>query len=122
MIAVLQDGKELVHQQDAQQAVGKLQDLKKKDFIITTEGFEEILRQIKEKMTKLSEKHEGLENELTELKAQRTKDKEEAEKKNTELRRKFTVLETEQKEVRQYRNEIFHSSSMALEESKANSN
>jgi hypothetical protein len=27
MIAVLQDGKELVHQQDAQQAVGKLQDV-----------------------------------------------------------------------------------------------
>jgi hypothetical protein len=27
MIAVLQDGKELVHRQDAQQAVGKLQDV-----------------------------------------------------------------------------------------------
>ncbi|XP_060587132.1 uncharacterized protein LOC132742684 isoform X2 [Ruditapes philippinarum] len=50
MIAVLQDNKELAHREDAQQAVRKLQDLKMKDLNITTEGFEEILRQIKEEM------------------------------------------------------------------------
>ncbi|XP_060598746.1 uncharacterized protein LOC132752440 [Ruditapes philippinarum] len=101
MIAVLQDGKELLHRSDAQIAVKKLQDLKKKDFIITTEGFEEMLRQIKEEMTKIrksSEEHEGLKNELTELKEQMTKEKEEAEKIHTELERKFTALETELKE------------------------
>ncbi|XP_060572171.1 uncharacterized protein LOC132730295 isoform X2 [Ruditapes philippinarum] len=101
MIAVLQDGKELLHRSDAQIAVKKLQDLKKKDFIITTEGFEEMLRQIKEEMTKIrksSEENEGLKNELTELKEQMTKEKEEAEKIHTELERKFTALETELKE------------------------
>ncbi|XP_060587863.1 uncharacterized protein LOC132743363 [Ruditapes philippinarum] len=100
MIAVLQDGKELLHRSDAQIAVKKLQDLKKKDFIITTEGFEEMLRQIKEEMTKIrksSEENEGLKNELTELKEQMTKEKEEAEKIHTELERKFTALETELK-------------------------
>ncbi|XP_060566464.1 uncharacterized protein LOC132725378 isoform X2 [Ruditapes philippinarum] len=101
MIAVLQDGKELLHRSDAQIAVKKLQDLKKKDFIITTEGFEEILSHIKDEMTKIrksSEGYEGLKQEFIELKAQMTKEKEEAEKKHTELKRKFTVLETEQKE------------------------
>ncbi|XP_060580016.1 uncharacterized protein LOC132736818 [Ruditapes philippinarum] len=47
MIAVLQDGKELLHRQDAQQAVVKLQDLKKKKFIITTENVNGIMTQIK---------------------------------------------------------------------------
>ncbi|XP_060590980.1 kinesin-like protein KIF20B isoform X1 [Ruditapes philippinarum] len=106
MIAVLQDGKVLLHRQDAQQAVRKLQDLKKKDFIITTEDFEDILRQIKDEMakvlkstenaaTKSEEEYEDLKNKLTELKAQMS----EAEKKHLELKNKFTVLETEQKEV-----------------------
>ncbi|XP_060590981.1 kinesin-like protein KIF20B isoform X2 [Ruditapes philippinarum] len=105
MIAVLQDGKVLLHRQDAQQAVRKLQDLKKKDFIITTEDFEDILRQIKDEMakvlkstenaaTKSEEEYEDLKNKLTELKAQMS----EAEKKHLELKNKFTVLETEQKE------------------------
>ncbi|XP_060597830.1 uncharacterized protein LOC132751645 [Ruditapes philippinarum] len=53
MIAVLQDGKELLQQPDAQIAVNKLQDLKKKDFIVTTEGFEDILGQIKDEMSKV---------------------------------------------------------------------
>ncbi|XP_060568194.1 uncharacterized protein CXorf38 homolog, partial [Ruditapes philippinarum] len=53
MIAVLQDGKELLQQPDAQIAVKKLQDLKKKDFIVTTEGFEDILGQIKDEMSKV---------------------------------------------------------------------
>ncbi|XP_060558715.1 uncharacterized protein LOC132718998 [Ruditapes philippinarum] len=105
MIAVLQDGKDLLHRQDAQQAVRKLQDLKKKDFIITTEDFEDILRQIKDEMakvlkstenaaTKSEEEYEDLKNKLTELKAEMS----EAEKERTEMKRKFTVLETEQKE------------------------
>ncbi|XP_060574267.1 uncharacterized protein LOC132731982 [Ruditapes philippinarum] len=98
MIAVLQDGKELIHQQDAQQAVGKLQDLKKKEFIITTEDFEEILTQIKEEMrtenAATKEELEVLKSKLTELKAHMS----EAEKERTELKRKFTALETEQKE------------------------
>ncbi|XP_060588327.1 uncharacterized protein LOC132743781 [Ruditapes philippinarum] len=98
MIAVLQDGKELIHQQDAQQAVGKLQDLKKKEFIITTEDFEEILTQIKEEMrtenAATKEEFEVLTSKLTELKAQMS----EAEKERTELKRRFTVHETEQKE------------------------
>ncbi|XP_060574265.1 uncharacterized protein LOC132731980 [Ruditapes philippinarum] len=98
MIAVLQDGKELVHRQDAQQAVGKLQDLKKKEFIITTEDFEEILTQIKEEMrtenASTKEEFEVLKSKLTELKAQMS----EAEKERTELKRKVTVLETVQEE------------------------
>ncbi|XP_060560071.1 uncharacterized protein LOC132720100 [Ruditapes philippinarum] len=93
MIAVLQDGKELVHRQDAQQAVGKLQDLKKKEFIITTEDFKEILTQIKENAA-TKEEYEELKHKFTELKAQVL----EAEKERTEMKRKITVLETEQKE------------------------
>ncbi|XP_060594881.1 uncharacterized protein CXorf38-like [Ruditapes philippinarum] len=72
MIGVLQDGKELLQRSDAQIAVKKLQDLKKKDFIITTEGFEEILRQIKEEMENAPTKEE-----YEELKAQMSKLKEE---------------------------------------------
>ncbi|XP_060590261.1 uncharacterized protein LOC132745371 [Ruditapes philippinarum] len=53
MIAVLQDGKELLQRSDTQIAVTKLQDLKKKDFIVTTEDFKEILRQIKEELAKV---------------------------------------------------------------------
>ncbi|XP_060560098.1 uncharacterized protein LOC132720119 isoform X2 [Ruditapes philippinarum] len=66
MIGVLQDGKELLQRSDAQIAVKKLQDLKKKDFIITTEGFEEILRQIKEEMENAptKEEYEELKNKL----------------------------------------------------------
>ncbi|XP_060590570.1 uncharacterized protein LOC132745639 [Ruditapes philippinarum] len=98
MIVVLKDGKKLVHRQDAQQAVRKLQDLKKKEFIITTEDFEEILTQIKEEMrtenATTKAEYMELKNKLTELKAQML----EAQKERTELKRKFTVLETEQKE------------------------
>ncbi|XP_060551837.1 uncharacterized protein LOC132713318 isoform X3 [Ruditapes philippinarum] len=93
MIAVLQDGKELLHRQDAQQAVVKLQDLKKKEFIITTEDFKEILTQIKENAA-TKEEYEELKHKFTELKAQVL----EAEKERTEMKRKITVLETEQKE------------------------
>ncbi|XP_060575296.1 uncharacterized protein CXorf38 homolog [Ruditapes philippinarum] len=129
MIAVLQDGKELLHRSDAQIAVKKLQDLKKKDYIITTEGFEDILGQIKEEMSKvlkstenaatkdeyedlknkLSEgkvETEKLENKLADLKKQISEEKKgqlEAEKEHADLKKKFTILETimeEQKEVK----------------------
>ncbi|XP_060588293.1 uncharacterized protein CXorf38 homolog [Ruditapes philippinarum] len=79
MIAVLQDNKELVHQPAAQQAVLKLQDLKKRDFIITTVDFDEILGQIKEEMKKVlksiedaptKEEYEELKNTSIELEAQ----------------------------------------------------
>jgi chromosome segregation ATPase len=73
--------------------------LKKKEFIITTEDFEEILTQIKEEMrtenAATKEEFEVLTSKLTELKAQMS----EAEKERTELKRRFTVHETEQKEV-----------------------
>ncbi|XP_060587699.1 uncharacterized protein LOC132743187 isoform X2 [Ruditapes philippinarum] len=59
MIAVLQDGKELLQRSDAQIAVKKLQDLKNKDFIITTKSFEEIMRQIKEEMVKVQKSTEN---------------------------------------------------------------
>ncbi|XP_060589699.1 uncharacterized protein LOC132744923 [Ruditapes philippinarum] len=66
MIKVLQDGKELFQRSDAQIAVKKLEDLKEKDFIITTEGFEEILKQIKEEMENAptKEEYEELKNKL----------------------------------------------------------
>ncbi|XP_060563142.1 uncharacterized protein LOC132722637 isoform X2 [Ruditapes philippinarum] len=72
MIKVLQDGKELLQRSDAQIAVKKLEDLKEKDFIITTEGFEEILRQIKKEMENAPTKEE-----YKELKTQMSKLKEE---------------------------------------------
>ncbi|XP_060577573.1 uncharacterized protein CXorf38 homolog [Ruditapes philippinarum] len=62
MIAVLQDGKELLQQPDAQITVNKLQDLKKKDFIITTESFDEILREIKEELAKILKSTESAAN------------------------------------------------------------
>ncbi|XP_060563140.1 uncharacterized protein LOC132722633 [Ruditapes philippinarum] len=124
MIAVLQDDQELVHRQDAQQAVGKLQDLKKKDFIITTEGFEDILRQIKDEMAtvlkstenaatkeeyedlknKLSEGKVETENKLADLEKQISEEKKgqlEAEKEYADLKKKLTVLETIMKEQKE---------------------
>ncbi|XP_060581803.1 uncharacterized protein LOC132738336 [Ruditapes philippinarum] len=127
MIAVLQDGKELLQQPDAQIAVKKLQDLKKKDFIITTEGFEDILGQIKDEMSKVlkstenaatKEEYEDLKNKLSEGKveteklenklanlekqiSEEQKGQLEAEKEHAYLKKKFTILETimeEQKE------------------------
>ncbi|XP_060575488.1 uncharacterized protein LOC132732965 [Ruditapes philippinarum] len=68
MIAVLQDGKELLQRSDAQIAVKKLQDLKKKDFIINTEGFEEILRHIKEEMRKVLKSTENAATQYDDLK------------------------------------------------------
>ncbi|XP_060551846.1 uncharacterized protein LOC132713319 [Ruditapes philippinarum] len=109
MIAVLQDGKELLHRSDAQIAVKKLQDLKKKDFIITTEGFEVILREIKEEMAKVlkstesaatKEEHDDLKNKLLELETKVSKVNDEN-LENAELKKKLGVLETlvsEQKE------------------------
>ncbi|XP_060574244.1 uncharacterized protein LOC132731959 [Ruditapes philippinarum] len=110
MIAVLQDGKELLHQQDAQQAVRKLQDLKQKDFVITTECSEEILKQIKDEMTKMREftenaatkdEYEELKNKVIELERQLAKEKEGQLEAGKEQKRKFTELEaviTEQKQ------------------------
>ncbi|XP_060589027.1 uncharacterized protein CXorf38-like [Ruditapes philippinarum] len=85
MIAVLQDGKELLQRSDAQIAVKKLQDLKNKDFIITTESFEEILREIKEEMTKVlkssenaatKEEYDDLKKKLIDLEAKMSDEKE----------------------------------------------
>ncbi|XP_053391745.1 uncharacterized protein LOC128554496 [Mercenaria mercenaria] len=44
MIAVLQDGKELINRKDAQDAVKKLEELKKDDFIITTNNEADVVR------------------------------------------------------------------------------
>ncbi|XP_060556500.1 CAP-Gly domain-containing linker protein 1-like isoform X2 [Ruditapes philippinarum] len=85
MIAVLQDGKELLQQPDAQIAVNKLQDLKKKDFIITTESFDEILREIKEELAKIlkstesaatKEEYDDLKKKLIDLEAKMSGEKE----------------------------------------------
>ncbi|XP_060607201.1 uncharacterized protein LOC132759454 [Ruditapes philippinarum] len=109
MIAVLQDGKELLQRSDSQIAVKKLQDLKNKDFIITTESFEEILRQIKEEMAKVlkstesaatKEEHDDLKNKLLDLETKVSKVNDEN-LENAELKKKLVVLETlvsEQKE------------------------
>ncbi|XP_060606300.1 uncharacterized protein LOC132758625 isoform X1 [Ruditapes philippinarum] len=109
MITVLQDSKELVHQPAAQQAVLKLQDLKQKDFVITTECSEEILKQIKDEMTKMREftenaatkvEYEELKNKFIELERQLAQEKEEQLEAGKEQKRKFTELEaviTEQK-------------------------
>ncbi|XP_060597706.1 uncharacterized protein LOC132751543 [Ruditapes philippinarum] len=105
MIAVLQDGKELVHHHAAQQALGKLQDLKKEDFIITTESFEEILTQIKEEMTKVlkstedaatKKDYDELEKKFTDLETQVNKGKEEIKRFNVEdsLQQKLIEYET----------------------------
>ncbi|XP_060583827.1 synaptojanin-1-like [Ruditapes philippinarum] len=75
MISVLQDSKELVHHPVSKQAVRKLQDLKTKDFIITTEGVGEILRQIKETAVTKDE-YEELKNRITDIETQLSKEKE----------------------------------------------
>ncbi|XP_060580814.1 uncharacterized protein CXorf38 homolog [Ruditapes philippinarum] len=106
MITVLQDGKELLHHQAAQQAVGKLQDLKNKDFIVTTEGFEEMLRQIKEEMSKvmkstenattdLKEEYDELKNKLTDIERQISKGEEEKQRLKEEDSSKQRELEYE---------------------------
>ncbi|XP_060607003.1 uncharacterized protein LOC132759278 [Ruditapes philippinarum] len=79
MIAVLQDGKELLYHHAAQQAVEKLQDLKKEDFIITTEGFDEILSQIKEATGNAAtkEEYDELKNKISDLESQISKAQEE---------------------------------------------
>ncbi|XP_060582300.1 uncharacterized protein LOC132738723 [Ruditapes philippinarum] len=107
MIAVLQDGKELLQRSDAQIAVKKLQDLKKKDFIMTTEGFEEILRQIRDEMAKVlkstenaatKEEYDDLKKKLIDLEAKMS-DKEEGrlenEKELAELKKTITDLESQ---------------------------
>ncbi|XP_060561469.1 uncharacterized protein LOC132721222 [Ruditapes philippinarum] len=118
MIAVLQDGKELVHRQDAQQAVVKLQDLKKKNFIITTEGFEDILREIKDEMSKVlkstensatKDEYDDLKKKLIELetkmsdeqkgKLENEKELAELKKTITDLKKKLLELETKMSKV-----------------------
>ncbi|XP_060605547.1 uncharacterized protein LOC132758048 [Ruditapes philippinarum] len=118
MIAVLQDGKELVHRHDAQQAVWKLQDLKKKDFIITSEGFEKILREIKDEMSKVrkstensatKEEYDDLKKKLIELetkmsdeqkgKLENEKEVAELKKTITDLKKKLIELETKMSKV-----------------------
>jgi predicted metalloendopeptidase len=86
--------------------------LKNKDFIITTESFEEILRQIKEEMAKVlkstesaatKEEHDDLKNKLLDLETKVSKVNDEN-LENAELKKKLGVLETlvsEQKEVKQ---------------------
>ncbi|XP_060587188.1 uncharacterized protein LOC132742740 [Ruditapes philippinarum] len=104
MISILQDGKDLVHHLAAQRAVRKLQDLKKKDFIITTDGFEEVLGQIKEEMTKVSksienaatkEEYNELKNNLSDLETKMTREKEEKQRLNDEDSSKQRELECE---------------------------
>ncbi|XP_053405052.1 uncharacterized protein LOC123522820 [Mercenaria mercenaria] len=61
MIAVLEDGKELISRKDAQDAVKKLEELKNDDFIITTENMEKVLGDIKEELMEAMRKStEGL--------------------------------------------------------------
>ncbi|XP_060573104.1 uncharacterized protein LOC132731021 [Ruditapes philippinarum] len=102
MMAVLQDSKELVHRQDAQQAIGKLQDLKQKDHAITIECSEEILKQIKDEMTKMweftenaaaEEEYEELKNKFIELEGQLAKEREGQLEAGKEQKRKFTEPE-----------------------------
>ncbi|XP_060567682.1 uncharacterized protein LOC132726380 [Ruditapes philippinarum] len=105
MIVVLQDGKELLQRSDAQIAVKKLQDLKKKDFIISTESFEEILRQIKEEMAKVlkstenaatKDEYDDLKKKLLDLETKMSdeeKGKLENEKELAELKKTITELE-----------------------------
>ncbi|XP_060567863.1 uncharacterized protein LOC132726549 [Ruditapes philippinarum] len=105
MIAVLQDGKELLQQPDAQIAVNKLQDLKKKDFIITTESFDEILREIKEELAKIlkstesaatKEEYDDLKKKLIDLEAKMSGEKEgklETEKELEGLKKTIKELE-----------------------------
>ncbi|XP_060584309.1 uncharacterized protein CXorf38-like [Ruditapes philippinarum] len=104
IIAVLQDGKELLQRSDAQIAVKKLQDLKNKDFIITTESFEEILRQIKEEMAKVlkstesaatKEEYDDLKKKLIDLEAKMSDEKKgklENEKELAELKKTSSAL------------------------------
>ncbi|XP_060574209.1 uncharacterized protein CXorf38-like [Ruditapes philippinarum] len=111
MIAVLQDGKELLQQPDAQIAVKKLQDLKKKDFIISTESFEEILREIKEEMAKVlkstenaatKDEYDDLKKKLIDLEAKMSGEKKgklEIEKKLEGLKNTIKELETKMSKV-----------------------
>ncbi|XP_060601436.1 uncharacterized protein LOC132754765 [Ruditapes philippinarum] len=95
MISVLQDSKELVHHPASQQAVRKLQDLKTKDFIITTEGVGEILRQIKETAVTKDE-YEELKNRITDIETQLSKEKEVNQRLKIEDARQQKQLEYEQ--------------------------
>ncbi|XP_053405594.1 uncharacterized protein LOC123565435 [Mercenaria mercenaria] len=78
MIAVLQDGKELINRKYAQDAVKKLEALNNEKFIITTENMEKVLGDIREEMENVKKSTEGL----------ATKDDYE------DLRRKFSALES----------------------------
>ncbi|XP_053405540.1 uncharacterized protein LOC123522844 [Mercenaria mercenaria] len=60
MIAVLQDGKELINRKDAQDAVKKLEELKNEDFIVTTENMKEVLEDIREEIRNMKQTTEGL--------------------------------------------------------------
>ncbi|XP_060578263.1 uncharacterized protein LOC132735339 [Ruditapes philippinarum] len=117
MIAVLQDGKDLLHRQDAQQAVRKLQDLKKKDFIITTVDFDEILGQINEEMKKVlysvddaatKEEYDDLKKKFIEFKTKMSEEKEgeklENEKELSELKK--TIMELESQMVQEKKEKL----------------
>ncbi|XP_060588918.1 uncharacterized protein CXorf38 homolog [Ruditapes philippinarum] len=101
MIAVLQDSKELVHQPAAQQAVLKLQDLKKKDFIITTVDFDEILGQINEEMKKVLKSIEDAptNEEYEELKKQSEEHETQIFKLNEEMAKIKTVTSSGQSQA-----------------------
>ncbi|XP_053405522.1 uncharacterized protein LOC123566657 [Mercenaria mercenaria] len=60
MIAVLQDGKELINRKDAQDAVKKLEALKNEDFIVTTENMKKVLGDIREEFENIKRSTEGL--------------------------------------------------------------
>ncbi|XP_060574243.1 uncharacterized protein LOC132731956 [Ruditapes philippinarum] len=108
MITVLQDSKELVHQPAAQQAVLKLQDLKKKDFIITTVDFDEILGQINEEMKKVlnsiddaatKQEYDDLKKKFIEFETKMSEEKDgeklENEKELKDLKKTITELESQ---------------------------
>ncbi|XP_053405586.1 uncharacterized protein LOC123566720 isoform X2 [Mercenaria mercenaria] len=78
MIAVLQDGKELINRNDAQDAVKRLEELRNEKFIITTENMEKVLGDIREEMENVRKSTEGLAT------------KEDCE----DLKRKFSALES----------------------------
>ncbi|XP_060570211.1 uncharacterized protein LOC132728569 [Ruditapes philippinarum] len=108
MIAILKDSKELENRPESQQAITMLENLKQKDFIITTDCLEKILQQIKEEMAKdrksTNEEYEELKKKLTDIERLLCKEREgklEVEKELGDLKKKVSDLETvvsEQKE------------------------
>ncbi|XP_045156234.2 uncharacterized protein LOC123522836 [Mercenaria mercenaria] len=90
MIAVLQDGKELNNRQDAKDAVKKLEELKNKDFIITTENEAQLLRDVAEEIRDMLETFENKTEDLA--------TKEECDR----LKKQLSELKKEMKRLKAY--------------------